>query len=100
MSLIYYRYDEDLSEYLGGSIGKSLTFNTSIFFCHPVGSCNAADKHQSIVQERTGKMVKMYQVLVQSFKKNYYKCRVWSAGNYASKMFNFNKHRSSYQLIH
>ena len=49
---------------------------TSIFFCHPVGSCNAADKHQSIVQERTGKMVKMYQVLVQSFKKNYCKCRV------------------------
>ena len=75
MSLIYYRYDDDVSEYLGRSIDISLTL-LLFFFCHPVGSCNAADKHQSIVQERTGKMVKMYQVLVQSFKKNYCKCRV------------------------
>lgn len=75
MSLIYYRYDDDVSEYLGRSIDISLTL-LLFFFCHPVGSWNAADKHQSIVQERTGKMVKMYQVLVQSFKKNYCKCRV------------------------
>ena len=59
MSLIYYRYDDDVSEYLGRSIDISLTL-LLFFFCHPVGSCNAADKHQSIVQERTGKMVKMY----------------------------------------
>ena len=98
MPLIYYKYNDDLSEYLGGSIGISLTLLV-FFFCHPVGSCNAANKHQSIVQERTGKMVKMYQVLVRSFKKNYYKCGVRSADNYVTKMFNFNKHRSSYHVI-
>ena len=74
MPLIYYRYDViSVNIWEEASV---ISHITSIFFLSPVGSCNAADKHQSIVQERTGKMVKMYQVLVQSFKKNYCKCRV------------------------
>ena len=74
MPLIYYRYDViSVNIWEEASV---ISHITSIFFLSPVGSCNAADKHQSIVQERTGKMVKMYQVLVQSFKKNYYKGRV------------------------
>jgi len=32
MSLIYYRYDDDHSEYLGGSIGISLTLLLLFFF--------------------------------------------------------------------
>ena len=74
MPLIYYRYDVISVNILEEA--SVISHITSIFFLSPVGSCNAADKHQSIVQERTGKMVKMYQVLVQSFKKNYCKCRV------------------------
>ena len=58
MPLIYYRYDViSVNIWEEASV---ISHITSIFFLSPVGSCNAADKHQSIVQERTGKMVKMY----------------------------------------
>ena len=59
MPLIYYRYDV-ISVNIWDEASVISHITSIFFFCHPVGSCNAADKHQSIVQERTGKMVKMY----------------------------------------